>query len=74
MNFPMQYPLFQFLYWFVNTPGIGGIVVGLVAGGSILAYSLTLRGIARGQSAETETYSYPTHRLLHPEEHMTPDQ
>ena len=31
MNFPMDYPIFQFFYWLVNTPGLGGIVVGFLA-------------------------------------------
>jgi len=61
MNFPMEYPLFQFFYWLVNTPGLGGIAVALVGGGSVLAYALTLRWIHKGaQAEEAETYTYPT--------------
>ena len=64
MNFPMDNPLFQFFYWLVNTAGVGGIVVGLVGGGSLLAYALTLRWIHQGgRSDETETYAYPTPAL-----------
>ena len=64
MNFPMEYPIFQFFYWLVNTTGLGGIVVALVGGGSVLAYALTLRWITRGGEAqETETYAYPTPTL-----------
>ena len=64
MNFPMQYPLFQFFYWLVNTAGLGGVGVALVGGGSMLAYVLTLRWIARGgQTDERETYPYPTPAL-----------
>ena len=64
MNFPMQYPIFQFFYWLVNTAGVGGIVAGLVAGGSILSYLLVLRWISLGGRApETETYAYPTPAL-----------
>lgn len=64
MNFPMEYPLFQFLYWLVNQTGLGGIVVGLVGGGSLVCYALTLRWIARGgQVAESDTYAYPTPAL-----------
>jgi hypothetical protein len=64
MNFPMDNPLFQFFYWLVNTAGLGGIVVGLVGGGSLLAYALTLRWIHQGgQSDEAETYAYPTPAL-----------
>lgn len=63
MNFP-QTPFFQFLYWLINTPAIGGIVVGMVGGGSLLAYGLTLRWIARGREAnEAQTFSYPTPAL-----------
>ena len=68
MNFPMDNPLFQFFYWLVNTAGLGGIVVGLVGGGSLLAYALTLRWIYKGRhSDEVETYAYPTPALHHHE-------
>ena len=64
MNFPMDYPIFQFFYWLVNTAGVGGVAAGLVAGGSILVYLLMLRWITRGSAArETETYAYPTPAL-----------
>lgn len=64
MNFPMQYPLFQFFYWLVNTAGLGGIAVTIVGGGSVLAYFLTLRWIAQGKNADdAEVYSYPTPAL-----------
>ncbi len=64
MNFPMQYSLFQFFYWLVNTPGLGGIAVAVVGGGSMLAYTLTLRWIRKGaQAGEPETYAYPTPAL-----------
>jgi len=63
MNFP-QTPLFHFLYWLINTPPVGGIVVGLIGISSILAYALTLRWIAQGREAdERETYAYPTPAL-----------
>jgi hypothetical protein len=61
MNFPMDLPLFQFFYWLVNTPGLGGVAVVLVGGGSIAAYALALRWIRAGaQVQEGETYAYPT--------------
>lgn len=64
MNVP-QPPLIDFLYWLINTPAMGGIAVGLVAGGSILAYGLALRWIAMGSEAnEREIYAYPTPALL----------
>lgn len=59
MNFPMEYPVFQFFYWLVNTAGLGGIVVALLGGGSVLAYALTLRWI-RSAADERDTYAYPT--------------
>jgi hypothetical protein len=66
MNFPMEYPLFQFLYALLNTSGWGGIVVGIMGGGSILAYTLTLRWIANASQAdEVETFAYPTPALYH---------
>ncbi len=65
MNFP-ENPLFEFLYWLINTPPIGGIAVILVGVGCVLAYGLTLRWIVRGREAdETETYAYPTPALHH---------
>lgn len=64
MNFPMDNPLFQFFYWLVNTAGLGGIVVAVIGGGSLLVYALTLRWIRQGgQSDEPETYAYPTPAL-----------
>jgi hypothetical protein len=69
MNFPMDNPLFQLFYWLVNTAGLGGIVVGIVGTGSLLAYALTLRWIYKGgQTDEVETYAYPT-PALHQHQH-----
>lgn len=66
MTFPMENPLFQFLYALVDTAGLGGLAVALVAGGSLTAYTLVLRWINRGGAAdEKDTYSYPTPTLLH---------
>lgn len=65
MNFPMDFPLFRFLYWLINTAGVGGITVLLVGGGSLTVYFLTLRWIARGAKAdEVEVYAFPTSTLL----------
>ncbi len=69
MNFPLEYPIFRFLYWLVNTPGLGGIAVGLAGGGSLLAYFLTLRWISQGARAkESDVYVFPT-PALHTQEH-----
>jgi len=62
MNFPMDLPLFRFLYWLVNTAGVGSAVVGLIATVVITGYGLTLRWIAAGAKAdERATYPYPAH-------------
>lgn len=63
MNFPLHNPIFQFFYWLVNTPGVGGVVVALAGGGSLLAYGLTLRRIRAAKDEGNETYSYPTPAL-----------
>ena len=66
MNFPMEYPLFQLLYRLINTPGLGGIMVGFVGIGSVTAYALALKWIAAGGEAdEAETYAYPTTAFHH---------
>ncbi len=65
MNFPMDNPFFQFLFWLLNTPGVGGIAVGLIGLLSVSIYAGSLFWIARGADAdETETYAYPTPTLL----------
>jgi hypothetical protein len=64
MNFPLDNPIFQSLYWLVNTPGLGGLVVALIVIISVTAYGSALRWIARGaQADELETYAYPTPAL-----------
>jgi hypothetical protein len=69
MNFPMDNPLFQFLYALVNNPGLGGLAAALVAGGSVGVYALTLRWISgAGKENERETFSYPTPALHHTED------
>ncbi len=61
MNFPSAQPLFQFFYWLVNTPGLGGIVLMLLATGVLVAAIATFRWIHDGEKGEEkETYSYPT--------------
>jgi hypothetical protein len=64
MNFPMTQPIFQFFYWLVNTPGLGGIALLFLSLGTVLAVFRTLHWINDGgKSEETETYSYPTPSL-----------
>lgn len=75
MNFPMEYPLFRFFYWLINTAGIGGIVATFLGVSSITAYVLTLRWIKGGANVEErETYAYPTPALHRHDEHGTFDQ
>lgn len=63
MNFP-DTPFTQLLYAIINTPGIGGIVVGALALIIIVSIFLTLRWISQGTEAEeTESYAYPTTAL-----------
>jgi hypothetical protein len=64
MRFPLDNSIFQFLYWLVDTPGLGGLFVGLVVVIFMGAAGSALRWIARGALAdEPETYSYPTPAL-----------
>jgi len=63
MNFPNT-QFFQFLYWLINTPGIGGVMVGLLTVSIFTLIGLTLHWIARGaQTDEPETFAYPTPAL-----------
>ncbi len=72
MNFPMEYPIFQFFYWLVNTAGIGGVIALVAGGGSILTYSLVLRWIASRDADENEVYSYPTPAIHHEDDSNQP--
>jgi len=66
MSFPMSQPIFQFFYWLVNTPGLGGVVILLLTLGTVLAAILTLHWISNGSRAEeSESYSFPTPSLYH---------
>jgi len=63
MNFPMQYPLFQFFHWLVNTPGVGSAFAAMAGIGSVTGYFLTLRSIRAAKDEPGITYSYPTPAL-----------
>lgn len=64
MRFP-ESSLFDFIYWVINTPGLGGIAVALLGIGIVVSVGLTLRWISKaGDLEETETYAYPTSSLL----------
>ncbi len=65
MNFPMDNPFFQFVFWVLNSPGVGGIAVGLIVLISVSIYTSTIVWIARGaQANKPEIYTYPTSTLL----------
>lgn len=68
--FPIDNPLFHYLYILINTPGFGGLAAAFLGGSSITIYLLTLRWIARGAGAdEVQTYAYPTPALHQHERH-----
>ncbi len=69
MNFPLDLPVFRFLFWLVDTAGLGGLIALLIGGGSVAAYALVLRWISRaGQAEEKEVYLFPTPALHHHDE------
>jgi len=66
MNFPLQYPIFQFFYWLVNTPGVGGAIVVLIGGACTTGAFLLLRWISlAAKSEESETFSFPNFSAEH---------
>ena len=63
MNFPDN-PIILLGYLIVNTPGLGGIGVGLIVIIWVSAAGGALWWIAQGtQADELETYAYPTPAL-----------
>ncbi|MBT3390413.1 MAG: hypothetical protein HN413_08385 [Chloroflexi bacterium] len=66
MSFP-DTPLIEFLYWLINTPGVGGIAVILLAVSIVTTVGLVLRWVSQGANVEDEpeTYAYPTPALHH---------
>jgi hypothetical protein len=65
MNVAPDLPILRFIFWLINTPGLGGVflvVVTFTCVGSALA---ALRWIVRGAEAdEPITYAYPTSTLF----------
>lgn len=59
MNFPLELPIFRFLYWLVNTPGIGAAVIGLLVGTALFSFVRTMHWIAEGKREEEEALPYP---------------
>ncbi len=61
MGFPVENPVFSFLYWLLNTPGLGALTVALLGCGLITIFGLTLRWVAQGNKMpEREEFRYPT--------------
>jgi hypothetical protein len=61
MNFPMDNVILRFLYWFVNTPGLGGLGVVFIVVACLGSFAAALRWIILGaQADESTTYAYPT--------------
>ena len=71
MNFPLEYPFFRFLFWFINTAGIGGLFILLLSGGLATAFLLTVRWVVMGsRKDEPAQFVYPTPTLLgHQDDH-----
>ena len=67
MNFPLGNPIYAFLYWFVNTPGVGGLGVVALLVTSLGCFAGALRWIARGaQVDEPVAYAFPTSAFHEP--------
>ncbi len=45
MNFPFESSLFKLIYWLINTPGVGAVMIGLIVGTAVISFSLSLRSI-----------------------------
>lgn len=64
MNFPLDNPVFQFLYWLMDTPGLGSIALIAMIAALLTIFVTTLRWISRSaQLPEVATYAYPTPAL-----------
>ncbi|MDH5507043.1 MAG: hypothetical protein OEZ02_07455 [Anaerolineae bacterium] len=56
--------LLAFIYWLINTPGLGGLAFITLAATILFSVSMTLRWISAGSAApEPEQYAYPTTAL-----------
>jgi len=64
MDIPFDNPILKYIYWLLNTPGVGGIVVGFIGASLVLSYGFMVKWISDGdKSPEDETYTYPTPAL-----------
>ena len=67
MNFP-DTTFIDLLYFIINQPSLGGIVVFILAGGIFLGAVVALRWIIVDDGRENvELYAYPTRALHHHE-------
>ncbi len=64
MTVPPDTSILRFIFWLVNTPGLGGLAVGAIVAGSLASFAAALHWIARGAAAaEPDVYAYPTPSL-----------
>ncbi len=64
MSLPMDNGIFAFLYWLVNTPGLGGLAVIAIVMICLGSFAAALRWIVLGGEADENTvYAYPTPAL-----------
>lgn len=69
MDLPFDSPIIEFIYWFINTGGVGGITVMMLGAGLVLSFGSVLLWISNGnKSPDNETFTYPTPTLFHHEE------
>lgn len=61
MNFPMESPVFQFIYWALNTPGVAAVIVLGILLGAVSTFGLTLRWIATAKNELEKSHPYPSH-------------
>jgi hypothetical protein len=67
-HFP-ENPFVLFIYWLLNTPGVGAVFVALLGGALVLTFALVLRWIIDGgKASENAVYVYPTEALHHHKE------
>ncbi len=59
MNVPVDNPFFQFLYWIINTPGLGSVIVWLVILGALTTYGLFLHQIRGAKNKDESPYPGP---------------
>lgn len=68
MNLAPDTPILRFIYWLVNSPGLGGMAVSAIVLTCLASFAAALRWIvAGGRVADPVTYAYPTPALHHAE-------